>query len=95
LGDLVLLSAETKGVSRSKYKISRLNHFGLAAYGLPSRCLRLTHFVTSTGSKLAPGCGERRFPGGTCTPTIKRLVAHLFFLVAIPFVNNVNFVNIK
>jgi len=81
LGDLILLSAKQKASAVPKYKISRLNHFDLVAYGLPSRCLRLTHFVTSIGSKLAPECSEHCFPGGTFTPTIKRLVAHLFGLL--------------
>ena len=43
------------------FSISRLNHFNLAIYGLSSRCLRLTHVVTSMRSRLALECGERRF----------------------------------
>ena len=33
-----------------------------------SPCLRLTHFVTSTGPRLGSGCGGHRFPVGTFTP---------------------------
>ncbi len=49
-------------------RISGLNHFNLSAYGLSSRHLRLTHFVTSRSSRLASKYGERRFSEGTFTP---------------------------
>ena len=68
VGDIAF--RKTNNVGHPEYRISGLNHFNLAAYGLSSRCLRLTHFVASMSSRLASECGERRFSEGTFTPTM-------------------------
>jgi hypothetical protein len=53
----MLLSDDVKSSATSNIRfVTELHHFSLMAYGLQSPCLRLTHAVTDTSSRLGMGC---------------------------------------